>query len=274
MRKNFFIGCWSLCLMAIIIVPVCAEPMVLYDDFNIGDIKPSKWIGYESNNNAARESVRQIRGGRLNLSTCSYSLTDSNTGGQSGGPSLRFTNPGPINAIRAGVQVNKCTIGGCKNNDTIGKVKARLRGCFFNTNVAIPGSPLNDVCADITITRTTQDMDPPDVLHVVGNVWECLDSSCSISNVIASRDLGAITLGQKATLLIRWEKEKNRFIFRRDLNPAVAAGYTVSDAIPASVDRKQLDVYYSVPNCIAASPKKVKMDAFFDDVYVNETAVK
>lgn len=253
-------------------VPVYAEPMVLYDNFNSGEINPLKWTGYESNSNGAREVVRQVRSGRLNLFTCSYGDPGSNAGGRDGGPSLRFLNPGPLQAIRAAIQVNQCEVGGCDGNKTVGKAKARLRGCFFNTNAAIPGSMINDVCADITITRTTDYLEPPDVLHVVGNVWECLDASCLTSNVLATKDLGVISLGQQAVLTIKWDKINNYFLFKRDQQTSVKAHYSVADDIPASANRKQLDVYYVVPNCMKSPPPKVKMEAIFDNVYVNENA--
>jgi hypothetical protein len=267
-------GLHALCaflLLILSILPVHAESLVLYDNFNSGEINPDKWVGYESNNNAAREVVRQIRNGRLNLSTCSYGSTGSNIGGQAGGPYLRFNNPGLVKAIQAIVQVNKCEIAKCAGNDTVGKAKARLRGCFFNTNAAVPGSTIHDVCADITITRTTDSMEPSDVLHIVGNVWECLDANCNTSDVLGSKDLGVISLGQKANLLIKWDKENHRFIFRRDQKSKVVP-YTASDEIPPSADRKQLDIYYLVSNCVGMTLPKVKMEAFFDNVYVNETA--
>jgi len=76
-------------------------------------------------------------------------------------------------------------------------------------------------------------------------------------------------------LRIQWDQANHRFIFQRDGEPEVFSPYTVSDTAPSGSQVKFLGTANTVPFCRlqAGRPRPASfIDAFFDDVLVNESA--
>jgi hypothetical protein len=88
-----------------------------------------------------------------------------------------------------------------------------------------------------------------------------------------TKDLGPVKRGAMARLRVQWDRDTHRFIFQRDDNPEVVALYTVSDTAPPGLQAKILDTVHLVPNCTASPQPVAFIEAFFDDVMVNESAV-
>jgi hypothetical protein len=72
---------------------------------------------------------------------------------------------------------------------------------------------------------------------------------------------------------MQWDPANDRFIFQRDADPEVFLPYTVSDAASASNAAKGVNVLDAVPNCTIGPRSVGFINAFFDDVSVNESAV-
>jgi len=75
-----------------------------------------------------------------------------------------------------------------------------------------------------------------------------------------------------ATLRLQWDQDNHRFIFQRDDDPEVFAPYTLADTAPPWGRRKGLRIVYGAANCTTIRSEAF-MEAFFGDVFVNESAV-
>jgi hypothetical protein len=89
---------------------------------------------------------------------------------------------------------------------------------------------------------------------------------------IHRRDLGSVKRGETARLRVQWDRDNHRFIFQRDDASEVFAPYAVSDTDPPASAAKWLDAMHIVPNCTATPRPMAFIEAWFDDVMVNESA--
>lgn len=257
-----------------------AEPLALYDRFGSALINPAKWFGYEDNKRQSlAESVRVIAphrtlGRRLNLQVRGYGRTDANLGTTGGANRLRFFNGDAVTAIRTKVWVSAYTARGTASNPDPTSVRARLSGFFFNVGTAVPGSALGDVFAQVYLRRESNDVLPAGQLKVRGSVIQCTNADCSTGTVLASADLGTAALGQKVQLLLQWDAAGNRFIVQRDAAPKVLLPYAVPDSgLPGISNNKRLEVEYDAADSTAAPRPMGYMKAYFDEVYVNRSAL-
>jgi hypothetical protein len=86
------------------------------------------------------------------------------------------------------------------------------------------------------------------------------------------RDLGPVKRGEIVRLRVQWDQNNHRFIFQRDDAPEVLAPYAVSDTAPPGNAVKLLDAMLFVPNCTATPRPVAFIEAWFDDIMVNESA--
>lgn len=264
-------GCLALMIVLGSVAVHAVEPLVLYDGFNATRINPDKWFGSES---GGMEAIRQIQLERLHMTYRDYGNTDSDTGSRSSSLLLEFTNSPAVTAVAAVVSVEKFVASGCATpGAAITTIIARLAGRFFNTGTPTPGSATNDVFAHIGIQRRSDSTDPPNVLRVVSAVSRCTNFDCSSSTTLDSDDLGPITTGESVRLRMQWDQANHRFIFKRGADPRVLSPYTVSDASPAGAPLQRLQIRPVVANCTAEPRPQAFMRVFFDDVFVNESAV-
>jgi hypothetical protein len=82
----------------------------------------------------------------------------------------------------------------------------------------------------------------------------CNNSGCTDSTVIGEEDLGLVKVGKKVKLLMRIEKDQDRFVFKLDKKgaetPISYTGY--SDAADPCADNggmKRLEVTHLLANC-------------------------
>ena len=254
--------------IALVSVPAYAQgSLVLYDDFSAPDIDPAKWAGGEFGG-VGREAVRLSSNGQLHLAYRSYGFTNSDTGTSGGFLTLNFINPAAVTTIRATVRVNGIQSTGCT---TLGSAtttaRAEIHGRFFNTGTPVDGSSVGDVFAHIQISRFSTDT----VLRVLADVGQCIDAPCSQATLLGTRNLGVISLGTPADLLLQWDQPNHQFVFQRDNGqPAlVQYGDVVSDTAPPSQQFKLLDINNFVANCTATPRPEGFVDAFFENVRVN-----
>jgi hypothetical protein len=267
--------CCIVTLMVLVSIPAHAQgSLVLYDDFSTPLIDPARWFGAEPGQSVALEAVRvrsvnQDNKGQLHLAYRSYGSTDFDGGTEGAFLSLFFTNPTSVTAVRATVQVNKLKATGCPTpNSAPTSARAQITGRFFNTGTT-PANDIGDVAATIEISQFSNET----VLRVLADVFQCSATPCSQATSFGHLDLGVISLGSSAKLLIQWDQPNHQFIFQRDNGPLAVVPYMVSDTAPPFGQFKTLDIFNDVANC-TATPRPVGfVDAFYSNVFVNASAV-
>ena len=250
------------------------EALKPYDTFQVGPISPDRWSGSQFNPGntgpyeAARIIIQDPEGRHLRLLNRSYGQIGSNSGTSLSFFRLGFSNPSPITTIRARIRVLSFKSKGCPNNllDAT-SADARIFGFFFNSGVG-------DVIAEVGVERSSNSADPPGVLRIVYFVFQCLNVDCLSLNLLNTGSLGTVTTGQWVKLLLQWDKDGNQFIFQRGSQTPVPVSYgNLPDDAPPVVQFKSLEAANFLANCDVA-PRPVGMvDALFDDVSVNESAL-
>ncbi len=244
------------------------EPFAVYDNFNALTIDPAKWT--------QAETTRQIKNNKLFLSHRAYGIAGSDMGYHSEGNGLYFSgDQSAITEMKATVMVTKIGVTGCTTNTSaVTQARASLAGHFFNIGTPTAGSSLNDVGGQIRIERLSNSTEPSDILHVKAAVYVCANDNCSSGTSAGSSiDLGTANVGSPVTLWIRWDQANNRFLFKRDLEPWQIIPYAFSDATPPSLQTKGLGVSTYVANCNSLPVPDAFVEATFDNVAVNASAV-
>lgn len=116
---------------------------------------------------------------------------------------------------------------------------------------------------------------PPEAkndLQAIGYILKCEDALCVNLSVLFSKPLGSVSKNKKATLLLQWDPDNDRFLVQVNDNPIDELPYSVSDAAAPGVHTKALQVANSVLNCTAAPRPEAFLEANFDDVMVNASA--
>jgi hypothetical protein len=92
--------------------------------------------------------------------------------------------------------------------------------------------------------------------------------------VIDSHTLGVVRRQEEARLQVQWDPDNDQFLFQLDDEPIVVSSYApLSDAAEPVRPFKILEATHLVANC-TTQPRPVGFwDVFFDDVFVNASAV-
>ena len=250
------------------------ESFALYDNFNAKFINEDLWFGWEDIDTGVNvlEEVRQISSGRLHMLSRFYGNMSSNTGESHGFYDLMFTDPDTITAMQATVQVARIEADSCPTNSTPTTAAVVLGGAFFNTGTPTAGSELNDVLAYIRIELASNSTNKPGILEVTGYVSQCNDSTCSTNTVVQSTTLGTVKVKGKTNLSIQWDQPNHQFIFQLGTLTPVSVKYTVSDTSPPGFSFKDLRLRNYIANCTAEPRLMGFGEAYFSNVYVNESA--
>ncbi len=270
------ISCCALLFLVLGGMPAEAQDsLVLYDGFdNVTFIDPGKWFGFEfggSGRDAAREIDTSL--GRLRLLYRAHGSVAFDTGFRTGSFGLSFPDPAAITTIEANVQVGQVEAMVCSTpGSNASEARVELTGRFFNTATPTPGSSLNDVFAIAAISRRSDSTDPDPVLRVIFFAGECSDDFCSTATSLGFIDVGPIAPGQTETLRLEWDQVNHRFVFQRGGGSLFTIPYEVSDIAPPSSQFKNLHIFTFAANCTAEPRPVAFMEAFLDDVFVNEPA--
>jgi hypothetical protein len=122
------------------------------------------------------------------------------------------------------------------------------------------------------VQRVSNSTDPPGVLRVIAVVVHCHNVDCSNSTFLSVTPLGTVTTGQWVKLLMQWDQPNHQFIFQRGALPPVIVPYLVSDTAELGIQSKDLEVVQFVANCTGTPRPVGKVDALFDNVFVNQSA--
>lgn len=251
------------------------EAFALYDNFSSKIIDETKWYGEETIATGVNieDQVRRISGGRLHMLSRFYGNMSSDTDISHGFYKLEFANPETITAMKATVQVTSVEVTGCPSNSTPTAADASVEGAFFNTGTPTSGSELNDVIAHIYIELASDSTEKPNILEVIGAISQCDDSTCDTYTVLDSQTLGTVKVGATTTLSIQWDQPNHQFIFQFGKLAPVNLAYAVSDTSSPGVNFKDLRLRNYIANC-TTEPRLVSfVEAYFDNVFVNQSAV-
>jgi hypothetical protein len=263
--------------LALLVGPAHAlEPFVPYDNFNTIFLNPDKWIGSESNSGVLiLENSRENVLGHLHFRSRAYSGTASDSGYAAGGTRLVFAEADKVTAIKAKIQVFYVEAKGCATNPQYARAAVRLGGYFFNTGTPTPGNGVNDVLANVTVQRRSDSTDKPQVLKVVASIVRCVTANCSATAPVSSVDLGTTSLWSTVSVSIQWDKDNHQFIFTLDGHPKTYIPYNLPDTSPPGLQNsnsKRIEAQGLLPNCTGEPQPVAFIDAFLDDVYVNQGA--
>jgi len=243
-----------------------AEPFKVYDKFSNPSIDPSRWFD--------TEKARFIKNGALHIMQRTWGNTASDFNFTTFNWASSFTNSQYITQIRARVTVDGVESSPCPANSLVGDARARIAGNFFNTGTASPGSMVNDVFAQLRLIRLSNSSDPAGTLRVQGLASVCSNVDCSASVTIDPVvDLGTVTVGTPTTLQLVWDQAARTFQFSRDGAPPGTVTYTYPTSNPPGVTNKQMGTRVNAPNCFSAPRVNGMIDARFDNVSVNQTAL-
>lgn len=249
------------------VLPVAAaESYGTFDPLDTPLLKPGKWI--------TRERTRVLEGNALHLIQRDVGDQVDNVGIFQNSYAVDMVNPSVVTQIQASVTVNAFDVTGCASNTTTpSDVQARLIGSFFNTGPVTAGSRVNDILGLVRLIRYSDSADAAGVLRAEGLMVRCTSSDCANSTLVGSiSDLGAVDIGTQVTLRIMWDSAANKFFYRLN-NTTVSASYAISDGLPPQVAFKQIGNRTRLANCQGNPPTTGLMDATFDSVYVNASAV-
>jgi hypothetical protein len=269
----FLTSAVMLCVVLASVPAPALEPLALYDDFSGSGIDPDKWVGSETGGQG-REAVRGLKQHSLRLGYVGYCETTSDNADCESILELSFPNPAAVTAIQAVITPVQVVTAGCVSNSLFTFAAARLYGVFFNPGPRTPGSNLNDIVARIQVGRSSDSTDPANVLRVSARVYQCLDPDCFDGAQLYLQDMGTITIGQSTTVTMQWDQPTHRFLFQRDNQAAVVFSYALalSDVTPPGRPEKRIDAAVDVPSCTTTPRPQSLIQAFIDNVLVNQSA--
>jgi hypothetical protein len=273
---NTILHCAVMLVVVLLGVPGdAAERLVPYDDFNATQINPDKWFGSEYSPafpSASTEAIRQLQDARLYLRYRSYGPTDADGGRLRSELALLFRTPAAVTAIQAVVQVTDVVATECPGSPERTAASANLGGRFFGTAPSTPDGDVTDTVAFIGMFRGSGSAAPPDELRARSLVFQCANRPCTAGSELHRQDLGPVKRGERVRLRVQWDRDQHRFIFQRDDAPEVLAPYAVAGTAPPGIAAKVLNAMHFVPNCPATPRPMAFIEAWFDDVMVNESA--
>jgi hypothetical protein len=249
-----------------------AEAYATYEDFT-GDsrIDTTKFL--------FPERQRNISGGKLNMLMREYGtqLADTNFTADSWGLNIE-RGPEKIRWMRATVTAKSFSVTGCGTNPEPSDVQARLIGAFFNVGATPPADPNNrigDVVATVRLIRYSDSADASTVLRAEGTVARCTTADCNLDTEELGRvDLGPVTVGTAATLAMEWQPGNNRFAFQLNANAKKLVAYTVPDAQPPARLFRQVGLRTRLANCFGGPRTQGFVNASFDNLQVNSSALQ
>jgi hypothetical protein len=222
------------------------------------------------------ERVRELKGGAMRLMQRTWGVGDANSGISSASWSSSLTQPASVTDLRARVTVTGIEANACPTNTSaVTDARARIVGSFFNVGSPTPGSMFGDAIAQVRLLRTSNSTDPEGVLQVQGILSVCTNPDCAFAMTVGNVvDLGTVTVGTPTTVRMRWDQPGKTFHFERDAGKyRGTVAYSESDSNPASATFRQLSTRVNVQACLTAPRVSAMVDARFDNVAVNPSAL-
>ncbi|HKW35362.1 MAG TPA: hypothetical protein VJN92_20280 [Candidatus Acidoferrum sp.] len=272
-RAKFLALLFSLGALALALPLFGQAQLVLYDDFSLPRIDPSKWIGLDGDFTSVRDAVRRVAqdesgsgAGFLHLFNNSYAFANSDSGGTGGVFGLGFPNPESLTDLSFTVMVKRMVAIGCDTNSSPSIGSVEFRGRFFNTEIS-PTSQLGDVESVIGPSRVSTDTGTQ--FTIVAFYQRCDDANCGARTTLDLKVLGSVNPGEASTLRIKWDRPNHQFVYQLNQQPQVISPYTVSDVSAAVGQGKGIDITHVVANCTTTPRPVVTTEAYFSNIYTN-----
>lgn len=260
-----------LALLAALLTPalgLAQEAYTSYDQFTVTRLDINRWTP-----SGSLERVREISGNALRLVQRDLGLQTGDTGSTGIGFGTPMTNPATITQARVSITTTAVEVSGCTANTTPSEAQARFAGGWFNAGPQTAGSRLNDVIAGMRVYRASNSTDAAGVLRVQGFVSRCTSSDCSTTASLGTATFGTVPLGTSARLQVEWDAANNRFSFSRDGGTAKTVTYTVADSLTPSTPFKEIGTRMQLASCFTGPRTAGYIDATFDAVSVNVSAL-
>jgi hypothetical protein len=235
--------------------------LALYDNFDRQFVNPLKWFSqWQCGSPTVMECERDIQDGRLKLRVRDYGNNSQNQGTQFGVSELYLTSTA-VTDISADVIVQATTAQACPANTDGAHGQALLFGHFFNGG---GGAWADDVQAFLQFDRYSSDQAG---VALVGGFLSYQGQF--FDNV----DLGAVNVGERVTVELKWDQPNHRFVVRLFRPPTGTITeqympYTVADNTPAFFPYKALSARAFSPNCVSGRTF-ADMSVSFDNVRTN-----
>jgi hypothetical protein len=242
------------------------EPLKSYDRFSADTVDPTRWT--------AGERTLAIHRGALQLVQRTYGSTASDTGLGFVNWNENLADPSAVTELQAKITVNALEVNACPSNPAVAQTRARIAGSFFNIGTPTPGSQVNDVIAQVKLTRYSNSADAPGVLRVQGIASLCTNATCDAATTLGNVvELGTVAIGTSVVVTMQWDQGGKTFFFGRDNGAASGStAYALSDASPPSLPFKQVSTRLDIPACHSSPQVSGYVDASFDNVMVNASA--
>lgn len=270
MTNTRFAACAAALLLGTALNAAAQETYTNYDQFTATRLGTQRWASSQL------EQQRTVEGNVLRMKQREVGQMLDNVNSLERILRTDLRNPAEVTQMRSTVRLNAVETSLCAANtgDNSGGVGAGVGGTWFNVGPATPGSAVNDVRAFMYLARPNDTTDPAGTLVVGGVVAKCIDAGCFVTQDVSPElDFGTVALGTNVQLQIEWDPDNDQFLFRRDSQAKVAAPYTVSDSAAPSVPWKALLTLVNLQNCFSGPRTAGYVDAQFDSIAVNLSAV-
>jgi hypothetical protein len=270
MTNHRIAACAAALLLGTALGAAAQETYTNYDQFTATRLGTQRW------GSGQLEQQRTVEGNVLRMKQREVGLMLDNLNSLERLLRTDLRNPTEVTQMRSTVRLNAVETSLCAANvgESSGGVGAGVGGTWFNVGPATPGSAVNDVRAFMYLARPNESVDAPGTLVVGATVAKCLDAGCTSTATLSPElDFGTVAVGTNIQLQVEWDPDNDQFLFRRDSQAKVAAPYTVSDSAAASVPWKALFTLVNLQNCLSGPRTAGYVDAQFDSLAVNLSAV-
>src|SRR5918999_6414693 len=199
------------------LTPAAAQ-MVLYEDWAAERIDPARWRVFSlSASSSVYEVVRLITNGQLHHALRVYGGTQDDLGAQAGTNAVGFAQGG-FTAVQWDTTVHGYLLQGCPTPGAQpSALQVDLRMQLFNDGSRQgPGDATGTVETRVRLVRTSDSVDPPEVVQARGLVTRCNAPDCSTRDVLGEVDLGAVLVGQPNTFRMFWDSFHSRIEFQKN----------------------------------------------------------
>jgi hypothetical protein len=248
------------------LIPAAAQT-VLYEDWATERIDPARW-GTSSLSGSAYEVVRLIADGQLHHLLRVYGGTQDDLGTQSASNALGFVQ-GVFTAVQWDTAVHGYLLQGCPTPGAQpSALQVDMRMQLFNDGSRQgPGDATGTVDTRVRLVRTSDSVDPPEVVQARGLVTRCNVPDCSTRDVLGEVDVGAVLVGQPNTFRMFWDTFHSRIEFQKNADPPVHIGYSVPVVTPLGGGRVWQAIAIGANS--TASPRPLaEVSATLDNIFV------
>lgn len=246
--------------------PAMAQ-VIVYDDFSEALIDPARWSPNVIGAGNLYEMVRQISGGELLELLLVNGGNRADAGAAFSRHELRFVRT-DFTAMFFDATVLTYALVGCPTpGSQTSTVFVDAPFTLFNDGTTTaPNDQTGDIAARLEIFRSSDSIDPPEVLQTQGQLTRCADPTCATREFIGVVPLGPVVLGQRNTYAFFWDAFSKFVAFWKNAEPPQVIPYPQNLAFRRSY--RALGLSGAAANCTAAPQPLALVHASIDNVTV------